>query len=776
MTTFILTMILPACAAEVGAQTYTGFYTGRILPTPQHAVYQDAVWPLIDSGAARCRIVLAPDAGSPERLAAAEIAARLSHLSGGVAVPIEEGAAEPRPGLVSFALAVAPEAAGVEAVAEAYRIRCPEDTAGGRLVIVEGYDGAGVYFGAQSLVQLTERVGDQVVFHPAAVRDWPTFRLRSFKTGGAYDPGGDSRQMGLWAPFAKYNCYNICYTTLGADKWVAPPPEYVEHVQTLTRHLRARGLDTMPFVNPYYLWKEHIEVSDEEDLAKLFAACRIGPDAGGTRVMLCLDDFASEPQWNGPRLYVVRSERDRARFADDLAAVNVAMINDLHRRLKQAFPAVTLYVVPPYYWTPAGNYREEGERNLRALGREVDPEVVFVWTGPQVRSAAISERDVEHYQGLLGGRRVMLWDNSIYMHHRPPHYFLDPFVTRYAPRFWELASGEVHYNAGGGEIYKCGLLTTADYLWNPTAYDPSESLRTAVAMIAGPEVTDDLLAFRDVFYEVYDGLATQLGTPAKFLERCRAMTSRPFDDADLAEVTALLDREQELAERIAARCANAALVEEVRARVASHAGYREGLALLAKLPPLSEADAVNIAPNPTADEEAGRPADWGLYAGAGGATLSSADGRRGRCGRLVANRLHDWPDGRQSINVAMMIGPTNGYRGENTPEVLPLHVYHFGFWLKGTAPRVVVSFVTWDASGERRGLARLDLEPFSASAEWTFYSGRFITPADAARGALKIGIEGFLEQGGGLGEILVDDVYVGRSRAAAQAMGKEPPE
>ncbi len=77
---------------------------------------------------------------------------------------------------------------------------------------------------------------------------------------------------------------------------------------------------------------------------------------------------------------------------------------------------------------------------------------------------------------------------------------------------------------------------------------------------------------------------------------------------------------------------------------------------------------------------------------------------------------------------------------------------------------------TWGESGENgtRGFADADLEPFAATDEWRFYSGRFITPVDAARGALRIGIEGYDAEGGGLGEIAVDDVYVGRSKAAAQ--------
>ncbi|MBI2298814.1 MAG: beta-N-acetylglucosaminidase domain-containing protein [Armatimonadetes bacterium] len=737
----MLVMTTVLAGLEPAEPVYTGFYTGKVIPTPQQVTYEDAAWPF--QGATVDTLPGAPRAVS---LASAAILNRALWLSGEPGQPLP-GPQPKRP--VRLHVGTLDTDPSLQRELAAAHITVPDRPEGYAIACLE-----------------------TLTVHPLQMRDWPTFKLRPFKTGGAFDPGGDSRQMGLWAPFAKFDCYNVCYTTLGQDKWVDPPVAYREHVSTLARHLRERGLDVMPFVNPYYLWKTHIEVSDAAQLDRLFDACRIALDAGGTRVMLCLDDFASEPGWSQTDLYHVRSERDRAKFGDDLAAVNIAMVNDLWRRIHERYPDAKLYVVPPYYWSPGGTWREAGETYLRALGQGIDPAVTIVWTGPQVRSGTVSARDVSYYAGLLGGRKPMLWDNTLYMHHSPPHYFLDTFHTQYADRFWDLTSGEVHLNAGGGEVYKCGLLAAADYLWNPAAHNPETSLRNAVGAIAGPEMTDDLLAFRDVFYQLYDTYARELGPPAAFLKLTQTMTSRPFDEAGLAEVTGLLGREEALAKAIGERCRNAGLVEEVKARVALHAPYREAFAVLAKLPPMTDADAANVVPNPGAEEVAeGRPAGWGLYAGAGGATLTTAEGRTGRkAAKLAATKLHDWPDGKQSINVALLLGDTNGYDGLKAPEVLPLHRYYFRLWVRGQAPRVSVSFVTWAAMGTResRGGPMLDLAPFPAPAEWTRVTGSFITPANAARGALKIGIEGYTDEGGGLGEILVDDVYVGRSETASE--------
>jgi len=785
MSILLALLCLGVCSAqELAVEPYTGHYTGAIMPTPREAKYLEGAWELADcaAGASSSAIVLCPQPSAAEELAAEAIATRIGYLSGGLRPQIGRDGKMPRDAKTYIALGMPATNRFLQGHGRDCEVTVPEQSEGYAIasyahekglqgVLLMANDAAGVTFAAQSLVQMIRRTGDRVVLHPVQVRDWPAYRLRSFKPGGGTGPDDPAASMARWAPTAKFNCMNICYTTMGVDKWVDPSEEYRALVQGITADMRARGLDCMPFVNPYYLWKEHIETADEADLEKLFEACRINMEAGGTRVMLCLDDFASEPNWAGPELYTVRSEKDREKFDDDLAAVNVAMVNELWSRIKAAYPGVKLYVVLPYYWSPDSAYREAGEKYVRDAGAGIDPDVTIVWTGPRVRSAHISQTDVEYYQGLLGGRRAMLWDNTIYMHHNPTHYFLDTFRTVFAERFWDLTSGEVHLNAGHGEAYKCGLLAAADYLWNPEAYEPETSLRRAIAMVAGPEAVEDLLAFRDAFYEVYDHYSGALGSPQAFLERAKKMEKRAFDDAALQQLRMALDTERELAAKVAATCDNSGLVAEVRDRVESHGPYLEAMEVISALPPLSEQDVANTVPNPGAEELDGSlPAHWGMYTGAGRATMGLGEPHSGEhSAKLTATELHDWGGGRTSINVALMAGPCNGFTGPQAPEVTPFSGYHYSFWVKGTAPRVVVRFVTWGEDGEvgSRSQAIMRAEPFAATDEWAFHSGSFVVPMTAARGALKICIEGYNDEGAGLGEICVDDVYVGMSREQA---------
>jgi hypothetical protein len=771
----ICALLAQAGFAQPGAdRTYTGYYTGVIIPTPQEVTYSPDAWSLPTDDV--IPVVVGADATDAERLGAREIVNRIAHLGGRAEVVGE--ADLPRDCQLVFSVGalvgshvIASGGVEVPAQPEGYAIACRQEDSGRRAVVCLGADPTGCYFAAQSLVQLFERAEGGPVFHPVTVRDWPVFSLRSFKVGGS--PGMDtaSGRMAQWAPSAKFNCYNICYTTVGRDKWVDPSAEYTEYIARVTEYLVARGLDTMPFVNPYYLWDEHIEVTDPGDLEKLFAACRLGPEAGGTRVMLCLDDFASEQDRAGPKLYHVRSERDQAKYGDDLGALNVDMINDLDRRLKQAYPDVKLYVVLPYYWIPGGSHREAGEADLRTIGAGIDEGVRIVWTGPRVRSGTITAEDLAHYQALVG-QTVMLWDNTLYARHNPPHFFLDEWVTTFPEDFAATSSGEVHLNAGSGEAYKAGLFAAADRLWNPEAYDPEQAMRNGVAAVIGPKAVDAALEFRDLYYDMYDNISTALGKPAKLLALLENAQARPLDAEDLGEIRRALDRMKQLRDEIARLTDNEGFVAEVSSHYDQQAGYEAVLARLEALPPLTEVEGRNILVNPGAEEGEDAPTGWGSYSGAGGMRLTRDESQphSGRASALLeATEWYQMPRGNW-INVAAMVTGSNGFVAGDAPEVAPFSKYYFRCWMRGDLPKVRVALQCWagdGASGDRRNAVG-EVKMIELTDEWQLVETSFITPVDATCAAVKIGPQAYEADGAGLGGVWIDDVYLGRAKPGDQ--------
>ncbi len=771
--------------AELSPWPYA--YTGRILPPPQRVEYGSGQWEIARVGAgASVAIVISPKATEPERIAAQELSARIANLAGGATVPIVTSPDALAQAQVMVALGAVgsgglPEAHLAQAEGEGFDLpRRPEgyaigfyEHADGRVgVLALGADPPGAYWASKTLQQLIERRGDRVLIHQAAVSDWPVYKLRSFKAGG--QDWDALRSLYKWCPNAKFNCYNICYTTVGRDRWPDPPAEYRALVKDAVAFMRSRGLDCMPFVNPYYLWKEHIEVSDPGDLEALARTCEIGPAAGGGRVMLCLDDFASERVRQGDRLYRVRSERDRKKFGDDLAAVNAAMVNYLWDRLQKDFPGTKLYVVPPYYWNPRGyRYEKGGERYLRKFGHSIPGQVRIVWTGPRVRSLNITRDDVEYYQGLVG-RKVMLWDNTIYAHHNPPHFLFDPFTTRYPDRFWELASGEVHYNAGSSEIYRVGLLCAASLLWNPQAYDAKEILRQALALVAGPDAVDAALAFRDAFYAFWDEYYKAFGTGQAFVERAKKAKHRWLAERELARIEKMVDALEGALRQVKENCKNAALIAELDDEAARFLTYRDGVRILRALPPPPEGAAANLVDNGDCERTDGRRlVGWGLYTGAGKATLqASGDSPHGGkfCAALTVLAPYDWGGGHKSINVAAMCAETNGFDAGRAPAIEGARIYYVSFWLRGDPLPVVVNFQGWRGGKKATDRVSIDvgIERFTAPKQWTRYTGRFVVPAGVVCGTLKIGILGdWYDQEPPRGTIFIDDVYVGGSRERA---------
>ena len=754
--------------AEQLARTYRYHYIGEVMPTPQKVTYRDTYLPVFDVAAQRplACIVLPKDASQPARIGAQEIANRVGFLAGGKGTVKVDAIS--RVHGQWLAIRTLDKDVGLpelrELPPEGYLITRPS---AGRGIVASAGSPLGLYWACQSLIQLLTVKDGKVVLREAEIEDAPVFRVRSFKIGGKHETIED---MGQWSPSAKFNTFNVCYSTVGRDMWPNPSKEYRELVGRLCSSLLPRGTDVMLFVNPYYLWKEHIQTSDPADLDALARTCSLALERGARKVMLCLDDFASKRDHGDPRrLYVVVNEEDKRQFGDDLAKVNIAMLNGWYQRMKKRFPKAQLLTVLPYYWMPGGGYREEGERNLREIGQGTPSDLVIVWTGPRVRSTTVDKASVEKYTELIG-RKPFLWDNTLYAWHRPPHYFLDEFKTTYPEKFWEMTELGCHYNAGGGEAYKVGLWCVADWLWNPAAYDREAALRRAIAIVAGPGCVDVLVEFRDAFYEVREGRVAGLGDPKAFLAEARRARTSPFDVAEIRELRAQIARLPELAARIEKQCRNARLVAEVNQRSGVGKAYLEGLALLEKLPSPTPAELGNLIANAGAEQIAkGRPVGFGTYTGAGRLELAADTDAHGgkRSARFRATGWYAYPDGRKWINVGLTVGGSNGFAAGDAIEVKPFCKYHFSFWAKSDLPKWELAVVAWRA-GKPGHSGRLHLKATPAeiatSPEWRRYTGSFVTPPGIERAALKIGITGNHKDGARLGTLWVDDAYIGRGK------------
>lgn len=343
-------------------------------------------------------------------------------------------------------------------------------------IAIGGRDAMGAYYGVQTLLQLLDRTDEGVTVRLARVRDWPTFSFRSFKGQCWYYR--DNRMFVDWASRYKWNVFGTCYTD-GKD-WRDPPPAYQRHIAEVCDAARAGGvLRIMQLGNPYMLKDKAIRATADEDIEQLARFFELSLSHGSDVLMLCLDDFAFLPQ------------EDAGQFTN-LAGANASIVTRFARRIEASHPKTRILVCPPPYWLDANRHKAYtwAHEYLREFSRSIPPEITIVWTGKEVTTVRHEAADIKAYQALLGPNRpLFLWDNTLKM---PPGWSItfrmNPFLAaceNIAGSAWPTMATFTHGEAvintyGPGEIYKVPLMTAADYLWNPEAYDPNDSLTRAL--------------------------------------------------------------------------------------------------------------------------------------------------------------------------------------------------------------------------------------------------------------------------------------------------------
>ena len=568
---------------------------GPIVPTPQHAHYTKGT---LRPG--RLCVVPGTAAQPPERLAAEELAERLSALAA-LAGDTAEIVFDPAPdALPSFdtVLAIGTRrgnpylsmhsarwrlpAPSDYPGREGYRIRCLEDS-GQHVIACVGYDGRGVLYAAQSVLQLFEAADGEVLFHPAEVTDWPATGWRGAKLIGwsAKTPDTVLPQLRFairWMAAAKYNHIHISYPKSGMS-WRDPPRVYRQHVADVCEYCSPRGLGTCQFVNPFVGEKgprspnSKIVISDPEELDALEATFRLSIDKGGTAVMLCMDDFVPVP-WPPYRL---TNEADLERFGN-VTDATVLLIAEMKKRLEAVQPGLDFVYCPPWFCTVmvTGMADEIGE--VARLAAAIPEDVSIIWTGRDVRSIPIWEQHLLDWIEYTGsGRKPFIWDNTFYERrfegsHIGTFVLFDPWRTRYPERFWERVEG-VHINNGNhDDVALAGLLDISNYLWNPQAYNTEESRRACIRIVAGDEAVEPIVGFRETFYELFRRVPSKASRAFPPNQQAFEEQVAGFSDEELAQLVAYTQALRRQYDIAAAHCDNARVTDALRECVEGYEG------------------------------------------------------------------------------------------------------------------------------------------------------------------------------------------------------------
>jgi hyaluronoglucosaminidase len=342
--------------------------------------------------------------------------------------------------------------------------------AGDNEIVLAGADATGTFYAVDTLRQLiTGRMLRDVV-----VRDWPAISVRGV-IEGFYGPSWTDAQIASQLRFYGENKLNTFVYSAKGDPYLRDDWQDLYPASQLSSLTQLVTDATAEHVNFVYALSPGLSIcySDPTDLAELEAKDQQLWDAGVRQFALFFDDIGSG----------FNCSADTTRFgssADPLAAAQAYLLNEFVTGFIDTHPgAQELITVPTDYAGDANSsYREVWKASL-------NPDVLVYWTGVGVVPATITAAQASATAAEFG-HQIVVWDNYPVNDYQPTRLFLGPLSGRAADLDNAIAgfTSNPMQEAAPSSIPE---FTTADYTWNPGAYDaaPDTAWDAGIASYAG---------------------------------------------------------------------------------------------------------------------------------------------------------------------------------------------------------------------------------------------------------------------------------------------------
>jgi len=330
-------------------------------------------------------------------------------------------------------------------------------------------------------------------------------------------------------------------------RWREPHPAEVEReLGELVARGRSAGVDVGFAISPGL----SIEYGSGEDRAALCAKLERYAALGARVLVLAVDDVPSE----------LASPADRERYAC-LADAHV----DLAHALREALdPGLALWLVPTDYLGVGST------PYLDTLGRDLAPEIEVMWTGRTVLSPTLEPDEAASRASALR-RRVLVWDNYPVtdgpmrnMLHLGPYTGRTAALVAHTSGF--LLNPMQHVRASA-----LALCTAAEFLRDPSGYDPEAAWRRALRELGG-DACEPLERFAQAHR--FSALATHdrdLELEAAMVRFSDALAAGEDLVAHLDRMRGLIDARLTASQQLRAGLADPRLLAELEPWLAAHA-------------------------------------------------------------------------------------------------------------------------------------------------------------------------------------------------------------
>lgn len=214
-----------------------------------------------------------------------------------------------------------------------------------------------------------------------------------------------------------------------------------------------------------------IEYSNSADSAALAAKFDQLRSVGVHAFMLSFDDIEGK-----------LDAADAKAFGNDLALAQASVANAAIARQAAVDEDFQLILAPTVYSGVSDN------PYWQSLRTHLDRRVLVIWTGPHVLSKTITVDQVKTVERLIG-HKLIIWDNYptndyTYAQTHRPKLFLGPLVGR-DPGVPGAVAGYWFNPMLQPRASELAIATGAEYLLDPTAYDPSTAWDHAIHQLGG---------------------------------------------------------------------------------------------------------------------------------------------------------------------------------------------------------------------------------------------------------------------------------------------------
>jgi protein O-GlcNAcase/histone acetyltransferase len=201
----------------------------------------------------------------------------------------------------------------------------------------------------------------------------------------------------------------------------------------------------------------------------------------------------------------LRMATDDTHQWDLLASAQCHLANALFRWTRERRPGARFVFCPTAYCGRMAESVPGAQTYLVAVGRELQPDIEIVWTGPEIISREIPVSHVQELQPVLQ-RKPLIWDNLHANDYDGRRFFCGPYSGR-LPALRNEVSGMLLNPNNEFLLNYVPLRTLAAFMRCQNTWDARTAYLAAMeewlqsfATISQPIALDDLVLFGDCYY------------------------------------------------------------------------------------------------------------------------------------------------------------------------------------------------------------------------------------------------------------------------------------